>query len=416
MMNIVDGQTSTENRIGALFFALFYALHKIDSPIPGVEIGELLLAASMIALLLTKGRCRIRLYGIYGYLFILFYLYCILTLVDAVTHRYVDMTGIAVRTIRWAFYIFSTCVVAQLISRKYLYRYVVMVALLSAAVLILQVTVYALVKYPIYFSLFGEQVGYSTEYFLTGGSANRLYRFSAFFSEPAHFAYFESLALVMLLFFNDQPNKRQLLAAGFIVCSMLLSTSTYAFALLAVVAMCFLFKRFRRGTSIRINILMAAILIVVIVCLYLFLQNTSLAFYAATKFQNIGSSSRTTFIWNSGINFSTFDILFGCGVGNEEYYLLKQYGVQIGYMNSLSLAFLYGGVTGIAMTAVYLLSALVRLNEKGRVPFLILIAMSAFSTAFFSTAMVLFTVAAEVANERIPRVLEDKTDNIMREQ
>lgn len=416
MMNIVDGQTSTENRIGALFFALFYALHKIDSPIPGVEIGELLLAASVIALLLTKGRCKIRLYGIYGYLLILFYLYCILTLVDAVAHRYVDMTGITVRTIRWAFYIFSACVIAQLISRKYLYRYVVMLALLSAAVLILQVTVYALVKYPIYFSLFGEQVGCSTEYFLTGGSANRLYRFSAFFSEPAHFAYFESLALVMLLFFNDQPNKRQLLAAGFIVCSMLLSTSTYAFALLAVIAMCFLFKRFRRGTGIRINIPMAAILIVVIVCLYLFLQNTSLAFYAATKFQNIGSSSRTTFIWNSGINFSTFDILFGCGVGNEEYYLLKQYGVQIGYLNSLSLAFLYGGVTGLVMTALYLLNSLLRLNKKGRVPFLLLIAMSAFSTAFFSTAMVLFTVAAEVADESIPRVLEDKPDSIMREQ
>lgn len=412
-MNIVDRRSSTENRIGALLFALFYFFHAIDSPLPGVKVGDLFLAASVAALLLTKGRDKIKLQGIHIHLFILFYLFCLLTLVDAIAHHYVDLSGIVVRIVRWAFYIFSACVVAQLINNRCLYRYIIALALFSAAVLILQVTVYTLVRYPISFSVFGEKIGYSRESLRSGAFSSSIYRFSSFFSEPAHFAYFESLALIMLLFFNDQPGKRQLLTAGIIVFSMLLSTSTYALALLAVIALCFLFKHFRHGTGRRSGFLATLILVSAIIVLYLLLQNTSLASYAARKFQNIGTSSRTTFIWNSGIDFSVFDILFGCGAGNEEYYLLKQYGIQIGYLNSLSMAFLYGGVTGLVITALYILNAIARLGERGRVPFLILIVMSIFSTAFFSAVMVLFMVAATSVNEASPAAQTDRKDMVL---
>lgn len=412
-MNIVDRRTSTENRIGALLFALFYFFHAINSPVPGVKVGDLFLAASVAALLLTKGRDKIKLQGIHIHLFILFYLFCLLTLVDAIVHHYVDLGGIVVRIVRWAFYIFSACVVSQLISKRCLYRYVIALALFSAAVLILQVTVYTLARYPISFSVFGEKIGYSIESLRAAAFSNSIYRFSAFFSEPAHYAYFESLALVMLLFFNDQLGRRQFLTAGIIVFSMLLSTSTYALALLAVIALCFLFKHLRHGAGRRSGFLVALILASAIIVLYFLLQDTSLAAYAASKFRNIGTSSRTTFIWNSGIDFSVFDILFGCGAGNEEYYLLKQYGVQLGYLNSLSMAFLYGGVTGLVMTALYVLNAMARLGERGRVPFLILIVMSIFSTAFFSAVMVLFMVAATSVNEASPAAQRDRKDMVL---
>ena len=110
------------------------------------------------------------------------------------------------------------------------------------------------------------------------------------------------------------------------------------------------------------------------------------------KLTLVGSTSRTSFIWQQEGLFSTLQKVLGVGVGNEETYYAYRCNDALGYVNSISLMFLYSGYLGVALVILFFMKAWVSLCNHSRVILLLFAVMSLFSTAFVSPMMVLYTV------------------------
>ena len=323
-------------------------------------------------------------------------LVCILlTLAAAAFQPVFSVSAFVVRAARWSFYILCAGILGQRLDRKAVGRAIFFIAVVSSIFLIFQVAVHRLTGKIIMLQIGGQTLGCSIENTYTAGKlTGRIARFSAFFSEPARFSYYVVLALAIALFDRETVGMTMGTAAeiGVMLLALILCTSTYAVLLCAVLFMMYLVLLMEyRGVTRRSIVFFVVLCIAGAAVLYLF-RNSILGGYFVRKLTLVGSTSRTSFIWQQEGLFSTLQKVLGVGVGNEETYYAYRCNDALGYVNSISLMFLYSGYLGVALVILFFMKAWVSLCNHSRVILLLFAVMSLFSTAFVSPMMVLYTV------------------------
>ena len=218
--------------IYTLCVALLPVLCLLNVPVVNISLGTVLLllfapyAIVRIMMALKDGRPRIT-----AFFFFLFYLYLIFRADGSVSQMvlcaatFFHLWGIACGSVK----------------TEKLRRYVELYALLNAALLLLQVLLYYGVHIKLPFlpaSLFHRDFRQSWVFRNEPG----LYRPSALFLEPSHFAQYCCFALISFLF--PRKGKPNLIKAGFIALGCVLSTSGMGIAMVcAIFAWYFLVSR-----------------------------------------------------------------------------------------------------------------------------------------------------------------------------
>ena len=204
----------------------------------------------------------------------------------------------------------------------------------------------------------------------------------------------------MIFFWHDKPNLKQIIVGVIIITGMLMSTSTYALALLAVLVIAYLARFIKKKYAEKKNdmrkviAILAGILILLVIA-FLLVKDTAIVSYTLSKLGKIGSMSRTQYIWdNSKMDFPLAVKILGCGVGNEEYFVRQMFDTKLPYLNSLSIGFLYCGFTGLALMAWFFIRAIRVTGGRGRIILVLLLVMSLFSAAFYRSTVSLFLTAA----------------------
>lgn len=379
----------------AILFAVFFLFNSIMSPIPGVTVGELLLAAAALLTFFGGAGTSLKIHDIHRDMLLLALSCIVLTFVTAAFQPVFSAGAFAIRAIRWCFYILCAGILGKRLDRKAIGRAIFFIAVVSSIFLIFQVAVYRLTGRIIKLQVGAQTLGCSIENTYSAGKlTGRIVRFSAFFSEPARFSYYAVLALTIALFDRENTGMSFWTAVGIavILIALILCTSTYAILLCALLLGMYLVLLMQyRGVTRRAIVCFMVLFIAGIALLYLF-RNSILGGYFVRKLTAVGSTSRTSFIWQEEGLFSTLQNVLGVGVGNEETYYAYLRNDTLGYMNSISLMFLYSGIFGVALMVLFYVKAWAGLSNYSRVVLLLLAAMSLFSTAFVSPMMVLYTV------------------------
>lgn len=377
----------------AFLFALAIPLHGLHSPAAWISVGEILLLILCFLALWSVQWRRFRLCRPQMMMSVLFTVFVLITISLMLSRGEYHFSAIVIRLIRWGFYVFSAVLLAAVIDFSELRRMVIALSAIAAAMLLIQFVSYALFGKVLMLRIGGTVLGAAREgVYRNGVLQRRIWRFSAFFSEPAHFSYYCNLGLAFLVFYRKelQFEKRELVTIGLIALSILLCSSTYGIALL-VLQVTWLFWRylFYRGR----NPIWALLLIAAIILVMVVFSRTQLSEYLYYKMRTITQRERFRFAWQFLHEQRPNERLFGVGVGNEEHYFHISGNSDDVYLNSVSLTYLYCGWVGLGIVAAYFLYELLA-DAKGK-PLLMLmfLLISIFSTAFYSPIMVLITVA-----------------------
>lgn len=394
----------TAGRIAAMLFSVFFLFNAIDSPVPGVSYGELILALSAAVTFCDSRGFILQAHRIHKEILVVALACLLISLIMAPFQPVFSMTDFAVRVIRWFFYIFCAMILGKRVNPQQLRRSFFAVAVLASIFLILQVLVYQLTGRPITLQIGSQTLGGTFENIYRDGSlTEKIFRFSSFFQEPAHFSYYAVLSLSLAVLYRESlvMKKQTLLGIGIILLALVCSSSTYAIFLTAILYASFIVLFIKYQSPNRSNLLGAVLLLLTGVIFLSVFHSSALWSYLRHKIASIGSTERTRFIWAERRLFSSLQKWFGVGIGNEERYYRYKTGTEIGYMNSFSLVFLYAGIVGLALMMAFFVKSWVCFHGPSRVLLVLFAANSLYSTAFVSTTMVLYTVVI-AAGEVLP--------------
>lgn len=394
----------TAGRIAAMLFSVFFFFNAIDSPVPGVSYGELILALSAAVTFFDSRGFILQAHHIHKEILI-FALVCLLiSLMMAPFQPVFSMTDFAVRAIRWFFYIGCAMILGKRVNPQQLCRSFFALAVLASIFLILQVVVYQLTGRAITVQIGSKTLGGTFEnIYRDGNLTGKIFRFSSFFQEPAHFSYYAVLSLSLAVLYRESlvMKKRTMLGIGVILLALVCSSSTYAILLTAMLYASFVVLFIKYQGRSRSNMLGAVLLLLTGVIFLFIFHFSALWSYLLHKIASIGSTERTRFIWTESRLFPSLQKWFGVGIGNEERYYHYKTGTEIGYMNSFSLVFLYAGFAGLTLMMSFFVKSWVCFHGPSRVLLVLFAAISLYSTAFVSTTMVLYTVVI-AAGEVLP--------------
>lgn len=379
----------------ALCIALFSLAQSVLSPIPGIFWGELFLLSATAFDLIFDPPGILKIHKIHLCQIFLFLSYLTITLATACFQPAFSLYAFVIRTVRWAAYILCGAVLGTRVDFQKLRKYMLAIAVLAASFLIFQVLVHRLTGQLLRISIGGKMLGCSLESrYVNGVYQGKVYRFSSFFSEPAHFSYYTSLALVLLLFYRSNMRFRwqELLCAGIMILAMVLSTSTYGLALLGVIGLIFGYTYLRQSRNAASTFLILMVALLVLGILFLILRNTFLYDYLLSKLNSFGSTNRSSFIWQQNRDFPPLFQWLGTGIGNEEHYFRHYFNETLPYMNSVSLSFLYCGTVGVLLLVLFFGAVFLCSTPNARVILGLLVVMSLFSTVFFSALTTLCTI------------------------
>lgn len=382
--------------------ASFFLAQSISSPIPGVYWGEIILLTATALALVWQPTGTVRIHGLHICFLVLYVSYLIITLATACFQPAFSLYDFLIRAIRWGTYIMCGAFLAFRIDFEKLRKIVITLAVLVAVFLIIQVIVYQLTGRVIRFRVGNKILGCSVEgRYRNGVQYSRIYRFSSIFSEPAHFAYYVTIGLVLLLFYRrtTQVGLWELLAGGVLIIAMVLSTSTYGLALIAIVGLIYLYLYLLHTRNAANALLVIVGIVSCLGLLMLGMRGTSTYSYLLSKLGTIGSTNRTTFIWQGDWDFPPLMTWLGCGVGNEEYYFHHYFNYDLPYINSVSISFLYCGIVGIGLMILFYLVSWLFCDRNARIFLLLIGTMALFSTMFFGSLISLFGTIM-VAGER----------------
>ena len=390
-----QGSSRTAEKLAVILFAVFFPLNAIDSPIPGVSCGELILAAATVLSFFYGTGSSLKIHSIHKNMLFLALICLILTLIFAPFQPAFSVEYFIIRVVRWFFYIGCATVLGRRLDQKYLRKVIFTVAIIASLFLIFQVAVYSVTGRALTLHIGKQTLGGTTENIYTNGRLTaRVFRFASFFSEPAHFSYYVILAISLILLYSETLDIGFWAYAG--IATMLLAliccTSTYAILLASVLIFAFivLFLKYH-GISRRSAIGAVILLLLGLVLLIIFREST-LGSYLIKKVSSIGNTSRTSFIWRQSELFPSLQKWIGVGIGNEETYYRYMSNAEMGYMNSFSIVFFYCGFTGVVLISLFFIKSWWESRGPARVLLILFAAMSLYSTAFFSTIMVLYTV------------------------
>lgn len=388
----------------SILFSLFFLLNAIDSPIPGISIGELVLAMAAVLSFLNGAGWILKISSVHRDMLALALMCLIVTLTTFCFQPVFSVKDFAVRSVRWFFYIGCAIVLGERVNPKQLRSTLFVVAVAASIFLIVQVLVYRLLGEIITLQIGKQILGCTVEnIYLSGKLAGRIVRFSSFFSEPAHFSYYVILAVAVELLCCESArfSPRTLVGVGIVFFALICCTSTYAILLTVILMLSFLLLFYKYHGMSRQVIIWTVVLLSIGIVLVLIFAKSIFGDYLFKKISSIGDTSRTSFIWEQDGLFLTLQRCFGVGIGNEKKYYSYETNGDLEYVNSISLIFLYCGFVGLIMMLLFFIKAWIESCNQARVIILLFAAASLYSTAFFSTVMVLYTVAI-AAGERMP--------------
>lgn len=413
---IDHNHSKTVDWILAVIFVVSHILQSITSFIPGISYGELALGICLGAAILFYGLSDIRISRLNADMLIYFSICLSISLCVSLVLYPFSMYDFTIRIIRWFFYIFCSLVLSANIKLNILEKILVVAAIVIAGLLLIQVFIFHAYGRVIYFSINKTILGASIERFAVFGSSRKtIVRFSSLFSEPAHFAYFETLALVLVLF-RKQPKEftfSDIATVFLITLSLVFSSSSYALLLLFVIFLIFVSKILIESKSKR-SIVFILLFLSICIALFLFMRSTMLYSYATSKLLAFGKTNRSTFAWNRSLDFTPLQKIFGVGIGNEENFVRHTFGLELPYNNSPSLAFMYCGFVGVTLMQIYFILNVVRLKNVSRIILILFWVISTFSTAFFSPAMILYNVVISLicSKNTLGESIDEKTIRI----
>ncbi len=375
------------NKLYTLCVAILPMLAMYASGIPGFSLADVILFLFTAFAMLNYSRQDNNGYG--GNVK---WLFCGMALILAfdVVVLLVDsknLYDVAIRTIRYGFYIFCFAFTSKkMLDVELLKKYVKNITLISTAYIFLQYAVYKL----------GGKVLrgfipwiplYIEDYALRDYESlfETMFRPTSLFLEPAHFARYAIIGLIIILW-KSEPDFKDILLAVLVSFGVLLSTSSQGYLLLALVWVLFALTRATRIKSdivklfIIIGVLCAPVLIYIIFTLP-YVQETILRSLSGS----IGDSNTALGARLSGFLYfgelNIFNKIFGTGFGNIP---------ESGWLSSAAY-WLYGsGIIVFFIFLIFLLTSLVKLKHECRMILLIVFILFFSDDSFYSSMCVLF--------------------------
>ena len=395
----------------ACFLAIMPVLATYASGIPGFSVTDVLLVlftayAALWPSVCTKNRYAVSVNGLLIGVGLIIGFSLIAQLADPS-----DVTNVAIRTIRYAFYLFAFLFTSKrLLDVERLQVYVKRVSVLASFYIFLQFTLYTLFGFVLkgYISLFEL---YVPSYATTDYEAiySIMYRPTSFFLEPAHFARYAIIGLILFLFAKD-VRVSDILMGGILSLGVVLSTSSQGYVLLALVWFIFVLACVvkTRGRTARVFGLFAILIAPVLLLLLL-----SLPAVRSTLLRSLSGGGITD--GNSALgarlggymyffDLTSFHKLFGVGFGS----------IPEGSWLPSAAYWLYGsGILVFAVYVIFLLYALRRLKGANRMILLVMFILFFSDDCFYSYMCVLFYSLALLTKEEryeTPSLYRDRVE------
>jgi hypothetical protein len=303
------------------------------------------------------------------------------------------------RTIKYLLYaIFMLYTVEKgLFNLAYAKRMFITVALFATWFMIVQTVLY----YSIGYGLPGYPPSLITYELYTDRALNIMnagaFRPTSIFAEPAHYATYVILALVMLLFGDDQD--RRMIKSGFITIGIFLSTSGQGIFFSLVVWVIWYFYSFCRRFTYNQLFARVTILVVGVVAVIKFLSSQR-GQYILSRVFGQGDYGNAIVARSTGYSFifenttSSIQIIFGMGFGNVD--LLMFY-------STWSFALWCLGIVGTVIVFFIYINRLIKTRRfEYRMIILLNMMMGVFSTMFLGVTMLQW-FSFIMANEYVER-------------
>lgn len=385
-------------KVYSFVLAVLPILSTYYSGIPGFTVGDLALAVFTVVAFFTPSAFSKNKYSpAVGWLFFgvgLIVFFDLFALLAKPEH----LTDVAIRTVRYCFYIFCFAFTSlKLCDVKQLRKDVVGVSMFAAVYLYIQYAAYHLLGrvlhgflefLPLYVPQYAER-DYEALY-------SSMFRPTSCFLEPAHFARYAALGVILLLWHKD-VKMRDVMYALFITVSVLMSTSSIGYVLLAVIWVVFLIGKLK---GVKSNFVRVAGAICIILSPWLILMLLRLPFVQETIARSLAGTI-TDDNTALGARFSGYFYYFGLPLYQ------KIFGMGFGIIPgsewlSSAAYWLYGsGAVVFFVFCIFLVTAFVRLKGEKRMVILLLAVLFFSDDAFYSYMCVIFYSLAMLREERI---------------
>lgn len=225
-------------RFYSVVVALLPVLASYASSVPGFSMADVVLALCCAGAVLGGSRRKTNEFTVKPVLIVIaLYLILLFNLVTALVQRSPEYGNMAIRTIRYFFYlavvVICSCHMLDLALCK---KTVKIVVLLASGYIFLQYVFFTLfgvilLGYLPFLNLYVE--GYATTDYASLYAV--MYRPTSFFLEPAHFARYAVVGVALLLFDGEKLTAQNVAGAVFASAAVLVSTSAQGYLLLALV-------------------------------------------------------------------------------------------------------------------------------------------------------------------------------------
>lgn len=373
--------------IYSLFVAMMPVFASYASGIPGLNLSDLILifftGYAWLLRLRSKNNFLVSMRLLYvGIFFILVFN------LTAYFNPSTPAIDITIRTIRYVFYMFCFLYTSRkLIDTELLRKYVKTVAMLATAFIILQFVLYKLGNYvlPGYIRQLNLYIEQYSELDYDFIYKQQMYRPTSFFLEPAHYARYVVIGLIMVLF-NPNSKRKEFFMAIFLSVGVLISTSSQGYLLVFVVWAMYALLYIRNISSIWVKNVVKVILVVSPI-LFIAILNTPMVKDTLSRTLSGGVDVETSAIGARLGGFlivkelSAFELLFGHGFGS----------VPEGAWLSSALYWIYGsGLFVFLIFVAFLLYALKRLKGSQKVILLCYFLLFFTDDSFYNYMCILF--------------------------
>lgn len=376
------------SKVFSVLVAALPLLATYASGIPGFSLADICLAVFVGLSLLTSGslnRYRVRINSLIVGLIVLI----AFSLLACLAGFPSSVSDVAIRTIRYGFYIAALFTAGKrFLDLPTLRASIKVISFLGSIFIMFQLLMYRvfdvivkgyLPSLPLYIEDYGN-LDYEQIY------EELMYRPTSFFLEPAHYARYCIIGLILLLFADALVDNKRILGAIVCAVGIIISTSSQGYFLLAIVASMFLFTRIKAVKSpsirllLRVGVLLLPFLVVWVLQVPVVAETIDRTLSGSISDQNTALGARLGgFVEFAELPF--VNQLIGTGFGNvpEEIWM------------SSAAYWLYG--SGIIVTLIYLwflFRSFFRLGRLGKYIVLVIVVLFFTDDAFYSYMIVPF--------------------------
>lgn len=380
-------------------------LSQYKSLVPGFSVSDLMLLLTIpfVIFYLLKEDYKINVGAVFKSPFFWFILYIICgSMLSSITQHYASMTDIAVRSIRYIFYIFCATFVSTIFfDFDYFIKGYKRLAIFVTLFIIIQTLLFQFRGYVLMGTIPGLKVGnpgYSEE--VMRNLYSYFYRPSSIFLEPGYHAQFMLPYLAYTLFNNKIRASNKLIEALFLTIGIILSTSGQGILIGFIIWVLYFITRIYNFKTNKINTI-AVIGSLLLIMLIPFLIQIEIIQKSLNRLFGSPVASSTSRIFRGYAIFEQLEPLYkiiGVGYGNvgahityKNIYTAYDAGlVQSEYMNSIAYILVNLGVIGFILMTWIFIYLWDNTKDFYRTCVYILILLSGVSTYFIYSGIVFY--------------------------